>query len=88
MKNKSIISLLAILVLVLGVFAYLLSTKSLVSKDTFDKQVDSVESVSNSDDVEEIEKDLDDTEIEDIDSEMMQIEAELDSTLDVNIDNL
>lgn len=81
MKNRAIISLLAILALVLGIFAYLVSNKTLVPSDNFEKEISNVEKVSDSDELGNIEKDLDETEIENIDSEMIQIEAELDATV-------
>lgn len=82
MKNKAIISLLAILAIILGVFAYLLSTKSLVSENNYQTELDKVETVSDSDEIEAIETDLNDTELENIDAEIIQIETELDAALD------
>lgn len=83
MKNKAIISLLAILALVLGIFAYLLSSNSLVSNNSYkyEKELQKVEAVSGSDRIEDIETDLQNTELDNIDSEMEDIEAELDAAI-------
>ncbi|MBL7036893.1 hypothetical protein ISR94_03620 [Candidatus Microgenomates bacterium] len=83
MKNKLVISLLAILALVLGIFAYLLSTNSLVSNNSYKTELENIEVVSESDQVEDIETDLQNTELDNIDSEMNDIELELDSAINV-----
>jgi len=79
MKNKLVISLLAILVIVLGVFAYTISLENSVSSKTFEKEITKVETVTNSDQTADIENDLNETNIDNIDSELLQIEAELSS---------
>lgn len=81
MKNRAIISLLAILALVLGIFAYLLSSKSLVSNNSYEAEIKRVEAVSESDEIVDIETDLENTELDNIDSEMEDIEAELDAAI-------
>lgn len=81
MKNKLVISLLAILALVLGIFAYLLSSNSLVSNNSYEKEIRKVETVSESDEIVDIETDLQNTELDNIDSEMEDIEAELDAAI-------
>lgn len=81
MKNRLVISLLAILALVLGIFAYLLSSNSLVSNNSYETEIKKVETVSESDEIVDIETDLQNTELDNIDSEMEDIEAELDAAI-------
>lgn len=81
MKNRAIISLLAILALVLGVFAYLISNKTLVPADKFGNEINSIEDVSESDEIDDIQEDIDNTEVENIDSEMVEIESEIDAAI-------
>lgn len=81
MKNKGIISLLAILALVLGVFAYFLSTGYLKSDKSIDRELSKVENVSTSDEVADIETDLNATDLNNIDAEMNQIQSELDAAV-------
>ncbi|KKP46432.1 MAG: hypothetical protein UR39_C0016G0003 [Candidatus Woesebacteria bacterium GW2011_GWA1_33_30] len=77
MKNKIVIALLAILVLVLAGVAYLFSTNTLVSPAKFEKEITKVEETSKSDEVVEIEDDLDTTNLDNLDMELVDIEAEL-----------
>lgn len=77
MKNKLVISLLAILVIVLSVFAYVLSTKTLESTKSFEREITKVEEVSDSDEVESIDEDLDQTDVDSLDKEMLDIQAEI-----------
>lgn len=77
MKNKLVISLLAILVLALGTFAYVMSTKEIVSPRLYEKEITKVETTSESDEVDQIEKDLDETDVDNVDQELLEIEAEL-----------
>ncbi len=80
MKNKGIISLLAILVLVLGGVAYLFTTNKLENPKIFETELQKYEEVSNTDEVEDIETDLENTEVNDIDKEIPQIDAEIDAS--------
>ncbi|MDP3917737.1 MAG: hypothetical protein Q8Q30_01000 [Candidatus Woesebacteria bacterium] len=77
MKSKLVISLLAILVIVLAVFGYLMSSKELVSPKTFEREITKVETVSELDTVEDIEKDLTETDLTNLDAELDQIEAQI-----------
>lgn len=77
MKKKGIIALLAILALVLGIFAYLFSTNTLVSPIKYEKELAKVEQMSDSDDISDIEKDLEETDLDNLDSELSDIETEL-----------
>lgn len=77
MKNKLTISLLAILVIVLGLFAIIMSSKDVVFPKKYERQIFKVEQTSNSDDVEAIEEDLDETDLDTLDIELADIEAEL-----------
>lgn len=77
MKGKLVIALLAILVLVLGLVAYLFSSKTLISPNRFENEITKVETVSDSTEIEDIEKDLEDTDFENLDEELSGIETEL-----------
>lgn len=77
MKNKLVISLLAILVLVLGVFAYVMSQSNMGSTKNYEREIQRVEEVSDSDEAETIEEDLNNTDYDNIDAEISLIEAEL-----------
>lgn len=77
MKNKLVVSLLAILVIVLAVFAYLMASQNLTSPKTYEREITKVEKVSESDDIDTIEADLNETELDNLDSELPEIEAEL-----------
>lgn len=78
MKNKLTITLLAIMVLIVSLVAYLLSSKTLISPNRFENEIIKVETVSDSTEIEDIEKDLEDTNFENIDTELSDIETELD----------
>lgn len=79
MKNKGILVLLSILVIVLGFFSYLISSNKLTSpvNITYEKDIQKIEDVSKSDDLDDIEYDLDNTDLENIDTELALIEGEL-----------
>lgn len=77
MKNKLVISLLAILVIVLGLFAIIMSSKDVAFPKKYERQITKVEQTSDSDDVESIEKDLDETDYDNLDAELVDIQAEL-----------
>ena len=77
MKNKLVISLLSILVLVLGVFAYVLSSKTLESTKSFERDITKVESTSDSDEVDSIEADINATDLDSIDKELTDIQTEI-----------
>lgn len=77
MKNKLVISLLAVLVIVLGFFAIVMSSKDVSFPKKYEKQISKVEQTSDSDDVDAIEKDLDETDFESLDIELADIQAEL-----------
>lgn len=79
MKSKGILVLLSILVIVLGFFAYLISSNKLTSpvNVVYEKDIQKIEDVSESDDLDDIEYDLDNTDLENIDTELTLIEGEL-----------
>ncbi|EKE06288.1 MAG: hypothetical protein ACD_19C00021G0020 [uncultured bacterium] len=78
MTNKSVISLLAILVIVLGVFGYVVSSnKSFTETKSFEREITRVENVSKSNDIESIEADLNATDLGNLDQELTSIETEL-----------
>lgn len=79
MKSKGILVLLSILVIVLGFFAYLISSNKLASpvNVVYEKNIQEIEDVSKSDDLDDIEYDLDNTDLENIDTELTLIEGEL-----------
>lgn len=77
MKNKLVISLLAILVLALGLLAYVMSQSNMGITKNYEREIERVETISESDETETIEEDLDNTDFENIDAEINLIEAEL-----------
>ena len=79
MKNHGIIALLCILALVLGIFGYLLATEKLTNPLEFEREIVKVETVSESDETEDIEEDLEQTDVESGDEELLKIESELNS---------
>lgn len=84
MKNRGIIALLCILAFVLGIFGYLLATKQLTNPKEFEREITKVETVSDTDETADIEADLEETNVENTDSELLQIQAELDSETELN----
>jgi len=77
MAGKGVIALLSLLVLVLAGVAYIFSNNMLASPAKFEKEIAKVEEISESDDVSEIEVDLDATKFDNLDAELSDIEAEL-----------
>jgi hypothetical protein len=78
MKAQRLVLILAgILLVILGIFSYLLSSGNLVSKVPFETEIKNTETMSDSDEVEAIETDLSETDLSDIDKELNDIEAEL-----------
>lgn len=77
MKNKLVISLLAILVVVLGLLAVLVSDKNMISPKKYEREMAKVETTSDSDDIDSIEKDLEETNLDNLDSELVDIQSEL-----------
>lgn len=77
MKNKLVISLLAILVLALGLLAYVMSQSNMGITKNYEREIKKVETISESDETETIEEDLDNTDFENIDAEISLIEAKL-----------
>lgn len=80
MKNRGIISLLSILALVLGGVAYLFTSNKLENPKIYEAELQKYENVSNSDEVSDIETDLNNTEVDSIDYEISQIEAEINAS--------
>ncbi|AKM83499.1 hypothetical protein A2422_01335 [Candidatus Woesebacteria bacterium RIFOXYC1_FULL_31_51] len=77
MKDKGILVLLSILVMVFGFFAYLISSNKLTSPVKFETSINKIESTSKSDELVAIEKDLNETNLDTIDAELALIEKEL-----------
>jgi len=75
--NQSLIALLAILVLVLAGIGYLFSINTLVSPIKFEKEITKVEKTSESNEITDIEDDLDTTDFDNLDTELAKIETEL-----------
>lgn len=78
MKNRLVVSLLAILVIVLVVFVFTISSDVLVSPKTFEREITKVETISESNDIDTIEADLNATDLDNLDQELSSIETELD----------
>ena len=78
MNNKLVISLLAILVIVLGVLGYVISSnKSLTETKSFEREITKVETISKTDDIDSIKEDLKATDLDNLDQELSSIETEL-----------
>lgn len=77
MKNKLAISLLAVLVIVLGAFALVMSSKSVSFPKKYENQISKIEKTSDSDEIESIEEDLNETDLENLDLELSDIQTEL-----------
>ena len=77
MKNKLTIALLAIIVLIVGFVAYLFSSNTFISPIKFEKEISKVEQTTNSDQTSDIEKDLEETNLDNLDTELSAIEVEL-----------
>lgn len=77
MRNKLVIALLATLVFVLGLFAYIMSDDNFGTSKTYEREITQVETISESDSATDIEEDLENTDLENIDAEISLIEAEL-----------
>lgn len=78
MKNKLTITLLAIMVLIVSLVAYLLSSKTLISSNEFEREIVKIETVSESAEIDNIENDLNETNLDNLDTELSDIETELD----------
>ncbi len=79
MKNRGIIAVLSILALFLCLFAYLLASEKLTNPKEYERDIKKVETTSDSDDTDAIEKDLEETDVDSTDSEVIKIESELNS---------
>lgn len=77
MKNKAVISLLAILTFVLGLFAIIMTDNRMATDNKYKREILKTESISQSDETESIEEDLLETDLDNLDAEMSLIEAEL-----------
>lgn len=69
--------LAAVLLLVLGVFSYLLASGKLTSKIPYETAIKNAEVQSDSDEVDAIETDINNTNPDNVDSELDDIEKEL-----------
>lgn len=77
MKNSfTILLILSSVVIVLAIFVYSASSKISPSA-TYEREITRIETTSNSDEVDSIEEDLEQTDIDSLDSELTLIEAEL-----------
>jgi len=72
LNNKLVLSLVAVLLIVLGVFSYVVS-----SNKSFEKEMTKVETISESNDIDTIEADLNATDLDNLDQELSLIQTEL-----------
>lgn len=77
MSNKNTILVLAAVSVILIAITLLLSKRESVEKVRFDSEIKQIETQSSSDEIGAIEKDLEDTDLSDLDRELQDIEAEL-----------
>jgi hypothetical protein len=81
MKHKTLIVVLAAaLIIILGGLAYLLSSGKLTSSIPFEREVAQYETMSESDELDAIETDLNNTELQNLDKELVDIQAELEAS--------
>ena len=78
--NRLVIILSAALLVVLGIGSYLLSSGKLTSEVPFQTSIKNMELQSDSDDLTEIEDDLNNTDVEGVDQELGDIMTEIDSS--------
>lgn len=78
--NRLVIILSAALLVVLGVGSYLLSSGKLTSEVPFQTSIKNMELQSDSDNLSEIEDDLNNTDVEGVDQELVDIKTEIDSS--------
>jgi hypothetical protein len=76
LTNKSTLIVLASLVIVISVFLVLL-TQSISTPEEYEMELEKIQTQSHSDDVNAIEKDLMDTDLDDLDAGIAEIEKEL-----------
>ncbi len=77
MKNKLVVSLLAVLVIILAIFVFTLSSGIVTSPRLFEREITEVENTSSSDEINEIEKDLTNTNLDNLGKEISSIENEI-----------
>lgn len=77
MKNKGIIVLLVLLVLILSFVSYLFSSNNLIFPAKYENEIVKIEKMSDSDEITDIENDLDATEFGNLDAELSNIDTEL-----------
>jgi len=80
MKEKRLVLVLAaLLLIILGVVSYLLASGKLTSRVPYETSIRNMEIQSDSDEVADIEADLNTTELDNLDKELGDIESELNS---------
>lgn len=77
--TKLVLILAAVLVIVLGAVSYLLSSGKLVSRVPYESSLNNIEDQSDSDEADAIEKDLNATNLSGLDSELGDIQKELEA---------
>lgn len=78
--NRLVIILAAVLLVVLGIGSYLLASGKLSSEVPFQTSIKNTEVQSDSDEVSDIENDLNETDVAGVDAELDDIEAEINSS--------
>jgi len=78
--NRLVIILAATLLIVLGIGSYLLASGKLTSELPFQTAIKNTEVQSDSDQISDIEDDLNKTDVEGVDEELDNIQAEIDSS--------
>ena len=80
-RKNFLLALAAILVVAMGYMALALSKQSRKSEpSSFEQEIRRFNSQSSSDDVNDIQKDLSETELDNLDKEVQDIDAELNAT--------
>ncbi|MBU0569372.1 hypothetical protein KKB40_01155 [Patescibacteria group bacterium] len=78
-QKNMFIALTAIMVVIMGIIALVTIKKTKPTPSAFNREVVQITTQSNSDEIDAIEKDLMDTDFENLDKELKTIETELES---------
>lgn len=78
-NKNSILPIAAIVVILMVIMAYVTYYKKLPVKTSYEKEISQIKTQSKSNDINSIEEDLMDTSLGDLDSELDEIEKELET---------
>jgi hypothetical protein len=76
-KKQWLLFLAALVLVMMGIMAYVITIKKSEKEATFEQQISEMKEQSNSDNLNDIEEDVDNTDFSDVDKELNLIEKEL-----------